>query len=203
MRRSAGGQELRILGRRGRRAVGLVALLAAAGACLATVATSSADEGPRAPVLTIRPVVPPAGGFAVAADRMDEALAGLVGEVSSEPVRHADRRQQVLVERAAGGVRRAVQTGSVRVGQAGLLVEVAVRRAPDRPCATPVCVDVVDHPGSSTTPRSVEVVVDAEGVEVAVRAWDGPGLDATSPLAEPPLTTRQLVDLAADDLWRR
>ena len=42
-----------------------------------------------------------------------------------------------------------------------------------------------------------------EGVEVAVRAWDGPGLDATSPLAEPPLTTRQLVDLAADDLWRR
>ncbi|WP_148613193.1 hypothetical protein [Nocardioides rubriscoriae] len=180
--------------------LGVAAVVTTASAA-SLVGYRDAGDGPRA--VMISPVVPPSGGFAVAARDMDETLRDLVAATGSRTARPAPGGEQVLVDGAAGSLHRAVQTGAVmletRRGPA--LVRVDVRRS-STPCAPASCVRVVHSPGGGGRPPSTLAVVVDDGVEVRAEAWAGSGGRATSPASGPPLTMLALVSLAGDPVWR-
>lgn len=176
------------------------------GLLSATTLLVRLDPGaPLPPALTISPAMPPSGGFAVAADDMDETLRSLVDSAAGRTVssRTAPGGERVVVDSLGGPVRRMVQSAGVLVDTPSgpALVHVDVRRA-SVSCARPVCVRVVRTRGASgTAPSTLAVVVDA-GVEVRAQAWAGARDRVRPARLEPALTARALVELAGDPVWR-
>ncbi len=164
------------------------------------------DSGSPLPAaLRISPAVPPSGGFAVAADDMDETLRVLVDSTTGRrtPSRPAPGGEGVVVDSEGGPVRRVVQSGGVLVDtpDGPALVHVDVRRA-STSCDRPVCVQVVrTRAAAGTSPSTLAVVVGA-GVEVRAQAWAGTRDLRRAARPTPALSVEALVDLAGDPVWR-
>ena len=186
--------------------LGLAALVAVVGATWALQAADPDDVAPA--VRTVTPAVPPPGGFAVDADRMDETLADLVRSTSGRTSAAAPSPERDGVLVGAGDVDRAVRSGAVLVESAAgaALVRVDVRRSSGPPCPLEACSEVVSEPGDATSPESLVAVVDDDGVEVRVQAWAPPrtaGRSQGSVPTVPLLAPDELLDVAADQIWRR
>ncbi|MDO9457038.1 hypothetical protein [Nocardioides sp.] len=170
-----------------------------------TAALVQTVEGHGSPATTTSPAVPPTGGFAVPADRMDETLLELLDPSTGASAQAVPRGEQTRSLREPGRLRRAVQTGAVLLATPGgpALVRVEVRRATASECVLASCVEVVRATGAAPAPPSVTATVVSADVEVRAQAWAGPHSDGPPTLARPPLTAEALVRLAGDPVWRR
>ena len=162
-----------------------------------------AGRAPAEPRTTITPALPPSGGFAVAAEQMDETLRDLLStgwRRAGEVGLGGDR----VSTDTADGLARVVRAGSVVVEteRGPGLVEVDVRRTAGS-CAAAPCSSTTRRPGTARMPSLVQVVVADDGVEVRVRAWAGPRPQGRPTLRGPALPLDVLRDLAADSVWRR
>ncbi|MCW2813326.1 MAG: hypothetical protein JWN84_781 [Nocardioides sp.] len=183
--------------------MGAVVSVAVALTSVAALGQPRTGRAPASPQTTISPALPPSGGFAVAAEEMDETLRDRltdgwpgIGEVGLGGDRVSTDTE--------GELARVVRAGSVVVDTARGpgLVEVDVRRTAGS-CATAPCRSTTRRPGTARTPSLVQVVVADEGVEVRVRAWAGPRPEGSATLRGPALPVEVLRDLAADAVWRR